>query len=138
MEILPYNYNITEGDISHPSGYITPKVYHKFRKEFISLHYKVMLIQSLHRDAVPLPFTREAFGQTKPKKHKKKFPLPFAVKGNFTFQNIYISKSSIISFPSISLIETLITSVLDVGTFLPTKSALMGSSLCPLSTIAAS
>ena len=41
-DTLPYNYNITEGDISHPQGYITPKVYHKFRKEFISLHYEVM------------------------------------------------------------------------------------------------
>ena len=41
-ETLPYNCNITKGDISHPSGYITPKVYHKFRKEFISLHYEVM------------------------------------------------------------------------------------------------
>ena len=36
-------------DISHPSGYITPKVYHKFRKEFISLHYEVMLCPEILR-----------------------------------------------------------------------------------------
>ena len=41
-DVGPYNYNITKGDISHPSGYITPKAYHKSRKEFIPLHYEVM------------------------------------------------------------------------------------------------